>query len=160
MADRLIRWLEIALAYAFLAAVVLNFGNVVGRYLFGQTLLSADELQIFVMVIVTFVGAGVVAWRNQHLRMSVLVNALPRPAQQVIRIAELACIVALAVFVLWNSTNYAVQMFALGRVSDMANVPMWIPHGIVAAGFGLIAIAGCRYLLRAGASGLGRGARE
>ena len=156
MPDRLIRALEIALAYAFLAALALNFGNVAGRYLFGQTLLSADELQIFAMVTITFLGAGIVAWRSQHLRMSVVVNALPRPLQHAIAFAELVCIVALAIFVLWNSTSYALQMFALGRVSDMANVPMWIPHGIVAAGFGLIAIAGCRYLLRAAASGLGR----
>ncbi len=150
MADRLIRWIEIALAYAFIAAVALNFGNVAGRYLFGQTLLSADELQIFAMVTITFLGAGVVAWRNQHLRMSVLTNALPQPLQQVVRIAELVCIVALALFVLWNSTNYTAQMFALGRVSDMANIPMWIPHAIVALGFGLIAVAASKYLLRAG----------
>jgi TRAP-type transport system small permease protein len=149
MADRLIRCLELVLAYVFLAAVALNFGNVAGRYLLGQTLLSADELQIFSMVIITFLGAGVVAWRSQHLRMSVLVSALPRPAQQAIAFAELVCMIALAIFVLWNSANYASQMFALGRVSDMANIPMWIPHVIVAIGFGLIAIAGCRYLMRA-----------
>ena len=51
----------------------------------------------------------------------------------------------LAGFVLWNSTDYARQMFDIGRVSDMARVPMWIPHGVVAAGFGLMAlIAGLR----------------
>ena len=31
-------------------------------------------------------------------------------------------------------------MYAIGRVSDMARVPMWIPHGVVAAGFGLMAL--------------------
>jgi TRAP-type C4-dicarboxylate transport system permease small subunit len=149
MADRLIRCLELVLAYAFLAAVALNFGNVAGRYLFGQTLLSADELQIFSMVVITFLGAGVVAWRSQHLRMSVLIGALPRPAQQLIAVAELVCMIVLAIFVLCVSSNYAAQMFALGRVSDMANIPMWIPHAIVAIGFGLIAVAGFRYLLRA-----------
>jgi hypothetical protein len=47
--------------------------------------------------------------------------------------------IALAIFVLWNSANYAAQMFKLGRVSDMANIPMWILHAVVALGFGLIA---------------------
>jgi TRAP-type C4-dicarboxylate transport system permease small subunit len=156
MGDRMVRWLELVLAYAFLAAVALNFCNVTGRYLFGQTLLSADELQIFSMVIITFLGAGVVAWRSQHLRMSVLVGALPPPARQVIAFVELVSMIALAIFVLWNSTNYAAQMFKLGRVSDMANIPMWIPHAVVALGFGLIAIAGCRYLLRAAIRIFGR----
>lgn len=138
--DRLTWGIERVLAYAFIAAVALNFINVVGRYGFGNTLLSADELQIFIMVFMTFLGAAVVAWRNQHLRMDVLVNALPLPIRRLIRIAELTAIVVLTSFVMWNSTYYAEQMFMLGRVSDMAGMPMWIPHGAVAVGFGLMAL--------------------
>ena len=47
--ERLTWWIERVLAYAFIAAVALNFTNVVGRYGFGTTLLSADELQIFII---------------------------------------------------------------------------------------------------------------
>ena len=138
--DRLTWWIERVLAYAFIAAVALNFINVIGRYVFDDTILSADELQIFIMVFMAFLGAAVVAWRNQHLRMDVLVNALPRPVRRLIKIAELAVIVILTAFVLWNSAYYAKQMFDIGRVSDMAQVPMWIPHGVVATGFGLMAL--------------------
>ena len=137
--------IERTLAYAFIVAVGLNFCNVVGRYVFGLTFLSADETQIFIMVFMAFLGAGVVAWRGQHLRMDVLVNALPVSIRRGVRICELAVIVILASFVLWNSTYYAQQMFNFGRVSDMGRVPMWIPHGAVAIGFGLIAfVAGLR----------------
>jgi TRAP-type C4-dicarboxylate transport system permease small subunit len=146
--DRLMRWIERGLAYAFIAAVALNFVNVVGRYGFGSTILSADELHIYIMVFMTFLGAAVVAWRNQHLRMDVIVNALPLPIRRLVQIAELAVIVILASFVLWNSTYYAKQMFTFGRVSDMARVPMWIPHGVVAVGFGLMAFIGCVRLVQ------------
>jgi TRAP-type C4-dicarboxylate transport system permease small subunit len=61
---------------------------------------------------------------------------------------ELVAIVILASFVLWNSTFYAQQMFVFGRVSDMGRVPMWIPHGAVAAGFGLIALISCLRLVQ------------
>ena len=145
--DRLTGWIERALAYAFIAAVALNFINVVGRYGFGATMLSADELQIFIMVFMTFLGLAVVAWRNQHLRMDVVVNALPLPVRRLVKIVELTVIVVLATFVLWNSTYYAEQMFNIGRVSDMAQVPMWIPHGVVAAGFGLMALIACLRLV-------------
>jgi TRAP-type transport system small permease protein len=146
--DRLMWGIERTLAYAFIVAVGMNFFNVVGRYGFGITILSADELQIFIMVFMTFLGAAVVAWRGQHLRMDVLVNALPAPIRRLVRIVELAVIVALASFVLWNSTFYAEQMFIFGRVSDMGQVPMWIPHGAVAAGFGLIAFVACLRLVQ------------
>ena len=141
--DRLMRWIERGLAYAFIAAVGLNFFNVVGRYGFGVTILSADEIQIFIMVFMAFLGAAVVAWRGQHLRMDVLVNTLPASLRRLVRIFELAVVAILASFVLWNSTYYAQQMFNFGRVSDMGRVPMWIPHGAVAAGFGLIALVAC-----------------
>jgi TRAP-type transport system small permease protein len=138
--ETLMYWFERVLAYAFIAAVALNFINVVCRYGFGITILSADELQIFIMVFMTFIGAAVVAWRNQHLRMDVLVNSFPLTLRWLIRIVELALILVLSAFVLWNSSYYAEQMFKIGRVSDMARVPMWIPHAAVAAGFGFIAL--------------------
>jgi TRAP-type C4-dicarboxylate transport system permease small subunit len=31
-------------------------------------------------------------------------------------------------------------MMRIGRASDMAGVPMWIPHGMVAFGFGLMLV--------------------
>ncbi len=141
-------WLiERTLAYAFIAAVGLNFINVVGRYGFGSSMLGADELQIYIMVFMTFLGAAVVAWRNRHLRMDVVVAALPEPIRRTVKIAEAFAIVILTTFVLWNSTYYAKQMYVLGRMSDMAHVPMWIPHGAVALGFGLMALIGCLRLV-------------
>ncbi len=146
--DRLMKWIERALAYGFIVAVALNFCNVVGRYGFGVTMLSADEVQIFIMVFMAFLGAGVVAWRDQHLRMDVLVNALPAPVRKLVRIIELTVIAILAGFVLWNSSYYVKQMFIFGRVSDMGRIPMWIPHGAVAAGFGLITLVTCLRLIQ------------
>jgi len=46
----------------------------------------------------------------------------------------------LAGFVLTQSYFYARQMLRIERSSDMAGVPMWIPHGVIALGFGLILI--------------------
>jgi TRAP-type C4-dicarboxylate transport system permease small subunit len=138
--DRIARVIELVLAFAFILAVLLNFSNVLGRYLFGISLLGSDEVQVFIMVGMTFLGAVVVTRRNQHLRMDVLVQFLPLPVRVALRIAEQLLLAALACFVLTQSYFYARQMFRIGRTSDMAGVPMWIPHGTVALGFGLILI--------------------
>jgi TRAP-type transport system small permease protein len=136
--DRGARILEMALALCFVAAVLLNFGNVVGRYLFGISLLGSDEVQIFIMVGMTFLGAAVVTRRNQHLRMDVLVRFLPKWFQLLLRVLEQLLLIALAGLVVSQSYFYASRMMMIGRTSDMAGVPMWIPHGTVALGFGLI----------------------
>jgi TRAP-type C4-dicarboxylate transport system permease small subunit len=136
--DRIASVIEVFLALAFILAVVLNFGNVVGRYLFDFSLLGSDEIQVFIMVGMTFLGAVVVTRRNQHLRMDVLVQFMPAPVRLLLRIAEQLLLIALAAFVLTQSFFYASQMLRLGRTSDMARVPMWVPHGTVALGFALI----------------------
>ena len=138
--DLVARGIELTLAGAFIAAIFLNFGNVVGRYLFGVSLLGSDEVQVFIMVGMTFLGAAVVTRRNQHLRMDVLVGLMPRSVQMVLRLVEQLLLATLAAFMLTQSFFYARQMIRIGRSSDMAGVPMWIPHGTVALGFGLIFI--------------------
>ena len=138
--DRIARAIELALAIAFIFAVLLNFTNVVGRYLFGISLLGSDEVQVFIVVCVTFLGAAVVTQRNQHLRMDVLLQFMPQPLRVVLRAAEQVLLIVIAGFVLTQSFFYARQMLRIGRTSDMAGVPMWIPHGAVAAGFALILI--------------------
>jgi TRAP-type C4-dicarboxylate transport system permease small subunit len=136
--DRIARIIELALALAFILAVALNFGNVVGRYLFGLSLLASDEVQVFIMVAMTFLGAVVVTRRNAHLRMDVLVQFMPAAARLALRIAEQLLLIVLAGFVVSQSYFYATQMLRIGRRSDMAGVPMWIPHGILVLGFALI----------------------
>jgi TRAP-type C4-dicarboxylate transport system permease small subunit len=97
-------------------------------------------VQVFIMVGMTFLGAAVVTRRNQHLRMDVLVGFMPASIRVLLRIVEQLLLATLAAFVLTQSFFYARQMFRIGRSSDMAGVPMWIPHGVVALGFGLILI--------------------
>jgi len=139
--ESFIKTIERGLALAFIAAVCLNFANVVGRYGFGYSLAAADEIQIYVMVFMAFLGAAVVAWRSAHLRMDVLVRFLPERLQGWIRGAEVLMVVVLSVFVVTQSARYTWQMFVLDRRSDNAGIPTWIPHGAVALGFLLIAFA-------------------
>ncbi len=146
--DRIARVIEVTLALAFIAAVLLNFTNVVGRYLFGISLLGSDEVQIFIMVGMTFIGAAVVSRRNLHLRMDVLLRFLPAPVRLLLRVVEQLLLVTLAGFVLAQSYFYARQMLRIGRTSDMAGVPMWIPHGTVALGFALILVVAICSLVR------------
>lgn len=132
--------IERVLAIAFVFAVCINFANVVGRYGFGHSFLGADEVQIYIMVCMAFLGAAIVSWRNAHLRMDVLVRRLPGPIGSALRLAEIVLVALLSGLVLIESSRYTAQMFALERKSDNAGIPMWVPHGAVTLGFGLIAL--------------------
>ncbi|MGQ0651213.1 MAG: TRAP transporter small permease [Betaproteobacteria bacterium] len=140
--------IERLLALAFIFAVCLNFANVIGRYLVGRSISGADEVQIYIMVWMAFLGAAVVAWRRNHLRMDVLVRFFPEALQKGLRALEVAALVLLAGFAVVQSARYTWQMAALGRTSDVGGIPMWIPHSAVLAGFALIAVVAVTHALR------------
>jgi TRAP-type transport system small permease protein len=135
---KLMAAIERVLALAFIVAVCLNFANVVGRYGFGTSIAGGDEVQVYIMVWMAFLGAVLVSWRGEHLRMDVLARRFPQRGRQGLQSIELVLVVALAGFALWQSWNYTEQMIAIGRRSDNAGIPMWIPHSAVGLGFALV----------------------
>jgi TRAP-type C4-dicarboxylate transport system permease small subunit len=138
--DALAVGLEKLLGAALIVAVLYNFVNVVGRYIVGRTFISADEVQIYIMVYIAFLGAAVATWRRLHLRMDVLVHRMPERVQVALGLLELALVVLLAGFVLYVSSGYVKQMAGLDARSQNAGIPMWIPHSAIVIGFGLIAV--------------------
>ena len=138
--DALAVALEKLLGAALIVAVLYNFVNVVGRYIVGQTFISADEVQIYIMVYIAFLGAAVATWRRAHLRMDVLVHRLPHRLQAALGVLELALVIVLAALVLYVSSGYVKQMAGLDARSQNAGIPMWIPHSAIVIGFGLIAL--------------------
>ncbi|MBV9191700.1 MAG: TRAP transporter small permease subunit, partial [Betaproteobacteria bacterium] len=111
--DALALALEKLLGAALIVAVAINFVNAVGRYVLGTTFLSADEVQIYIMVYIAFLGAAVATWRRAHLRMDVLVQRLPKSAQRVLAGAELVLVLVLAGLVLYVSSQYVAQMASI-----------------------------------------------
>lgn len=146
--EALMKAIERGLALAFIFAVCLNFANVIGRYVVGRSIPGADEVQIYVMVWMAFLGAAVVAWRRNHLRMDVLVRFLPEILRKALKFAEILLVIGLAGFTLVQSWRYTAQMASFGRTSDVGGIPMWIPHSAVALGFGLIALVALLELAR------------
>ncbi len=139
--ERLTRLIELVIGYAFMAAVGLNFVNVIDRYVFGRSILGADEIEVFIMVGMTFLSAAVVTWRRKHLRMDVVAKLLPAPVRTLLRVAEVILLACLTGVVAVESGFYSVQMFRLGVTSNTAGVEMWIPHGTVMVGAGLMVLA-------------------
>ncbi len=138
--DSLAKAVERLLAVALVAAVSLNFINVIGRYLAGFTLTGVDEVEIYVLIWIAFLGAAVVSWKNEHLRMDVLVNAFPAVLRKTVLVIEMAVTLAVALLVAFQSFHYVERIRALGAISDIAHVPTWIPHSAIFLSFAAMAI--------------------
>jgi TRAP-type C4-dicarboxylate transport system permease small subunit len=138
--DRVAQIVERILALGLICAIVLDFINVVGRYFSGFTILGVDEIEIYVLIWIAFIGAAVVTWRREHLRMDVLLHALPAPARDFIARLEMVVMFVAATFVAYQALLYVDKMFTLGAVSDILGIPTWIPHTAVFLSFFAIAL--------------------
>ena len=138
--DALATLVERVLAIALLVGISLNFVNVVGRYVFSYALNGADEIEIYILIWIAFLGAATVTWRNLHLRMDVLVNAFPAPLRFAVLVFETLVFLSVAGFVAWQSFKYVERIYSLGAVSDIAHIPTWIPHSAITVSFGLMVL--------------------
>ncbi len=137
---RLMRGIERVLAVALLLTIALNFANVVARYLFGHTLVAADEVQTYTMAWIAFLGAAAVAWHGEHLRMDIFFRKCAPGVQLWLARFEALLIVVVVSFALWQSVRYVRSMVQLGANSPTAQIPMWLPHSGVAVGFALMLV--------------------
>ncbi|MFZ5691012.1 MAG: TRAP transporter small permease [Pseudomonadota bacterium] len=153
--DALVTLLERVLAAFLLFGLSLNFANVIGRYLGGYAINGASELEIYILIWITFLGAAFVTWRDAHLRMDVIIAACPPIVRWLVGLFEILVMLAISGFVAWHSYKYIERIYALGAVSDIAQIPTWIPHSAVAAGFAVMALMvvlrGVRRVLSPGA---------
>ncbi len=126
------------LGWLLIAAVFVNCANVVSRYVFSRAILGAEEIQVFILVWITFVGIAGVAWQGEHLRMDVLVQRLPAGVRTSLDRIDALLVAALAVFMLYQSWHFTALMIDLDRNSDALRIPMAIPHIGLVTGFLLL----------------------
>jgi TRAP-type C4-dicarboxylate transport system permease small subunit len=139
-AEGLSRAIDTLLGVGMIASVLLNFANVVGRYVLGIAVIGADELMIYGMIATIFLGAISVTWKDAHLRLDVMVDAMPAFIRKSAKRSVHLVIAVLCATVGAASATMAIDMAHFDQRSISANLPMVLPHGAVAVGMSLMAL--------------------
>ncbi len=134
------------LSIAIIAMATNSIANVFGRYVFNQSLYFSDELNQFLIVIITFMGLGYITRKGKHIRMSAFYDMLP-PRWQKIFMVVIALVTALMMFVLaWYAFEYVQKIARRGRVTPALQFPLYLTYVWVALG---LLIGAIQYLLTA-----------
>ncbi|WP_281645996.1 TRAP transporter small permease [Parendozoicomonas sp. Alg238-R29] len=134
------------LSLAIIAMATNSIANVFGRYVFNQSLYFSDELNQFLIVVITFMGLGYITRKGKHIRMSAFYDMWPAKVQKVSMIV-IALLTAVVMFVLaWYAFEYVQKLERRGRVTPALQVPLYLTYIWVSLGF---FIAGIQYLLTA-----------
>lgn len=137
---------RIVLSYGVLIMAINSIANVIGRFVFGQSIYFSNELNAFLMVLITFMGLGYAARRGRHIRMSAIYDQLPDIGRKIMMIV-ISLLTAAVMFVLaYYAGSYVYRLFELEKVTSSLRFPMWIMYLWVPLGF---VIAGIQYVLTA-----------
>lgn len=135
-----LRAIRTLLGALILAGVALNFANVVGRYVFLKPIIWAEEILVFIMVWCVMLGATLVTWENQHLRMDAVYYLTPPHVRRWLNLLSTLAFLGTAVFVLVQSARVVALVASTGQRSVVADIPMSIPYGAIPVSFALIVV--------------------
>lgn len=124
-----------------LVGILINVANVIGRYLFLEPIIWAEEIMIYIMVWTVFIGAILVTLDGQHLKMDVFSVMMPSPYKEIINFIAVAAFLLVCVYVIPNNWVVVDLMLTNDQRSVVAEVPMVIPHFALLAGFVLMFVA-------------------
>ncbi len=136
---------EICLAGGILGIALLTSANVVLRATLGWSLLFAEEVSRFLIVLVTFVGIGYAAGSGRHIRMTALYDAFGERARKRVMFVVTGVTSLLMFTLTWLALDYVLgTVRVLGAVSPVLHVPRFVVYLSAPLGFFL---AGVQYLL-------------
>ncbi len=91
--------------------------QVVLRYVFNSASAWAEELAVYGMIFAVYFGAALGAKERAHIRITLLVNALPRPlAIASVVLADILW-VGFVIFMIWQTSLYTKLLFEVVFVS-------------------------------------------
>jgi TRAP-type C4-dicarboxylate transport system permease small subunit len=133
---------RVAIGLVLLAAIAINFANIVGRYVFLAPLPWAEEVLSFIIIWGVMVGASAVTFDRRHLAVDLFVGSFPPAIRRAVDVLTLLLLIGFSGFACLQAWTIVTLMASNGQVSITAGIPMTIPYFAFVTGFALIAIAG------------------
>jgi TRAP-type C4-dicarboxylate transport system permease small subunit len=112
--------------FAILLMTGLVLIQVVLRYVFRAPLPWVEEASVFLMIWMTFVGAGVAIRQGAHIAMTLLLEHLPRRITRPLFLCSQVVMLAFLLVLIWEGWQLVVA--AQGQRSPALAIPMAIPY--------------------------------
>jgi C4-dicarboxylate transporter DctQ subunit len=128
--------LQGAVGAVMVAAVLLNFANVVARYVFLSPIAAAEEILQLMNVWIVMLGAATITREHRHLQMDVVYQALPRGVRRLSDALTTTLTLLLTGYVIVQAFRVIGVLYATGTRSVAAGLPMAFMYAAMPLGFG------------------------
>ncbi|MDO6441971.1 TRAP transporter small permease [Marinobacter sp. 2_MG-2023] len=119
----------------------------------GLTVPGLAEIAAFLLLGATFFGLGYTFWQGGHIRVTLVLQHLPKPLHRFMDILVTLVAASVTAFAAWHSARLALDSHDFGDLSiGMVPVPLWIPQAVMTLGliWLLIALLDALFLLASG----------
>ena len=137
---------SLILSWGIVLMAVNTIANVFGRYVFNQSIYFSEELNEFLIVIVTFMGLGYATRKGIHIRMSAIDDILPGKIRKGLMVVIAATTAVMMAILAWYALEYVQRIAGRGQITPALQVPLYLTYVWVVAG---LVLASFQYLLTA-----------
>lgn len=123
--DRLLTVERIVAALGMAGICFISFANVLVRYISNYSFAFTEEYSVFLMVLVTFVGASAAVARNAHMRVAFFAERGTR-WRRFCRITAHLASLAMFGLIVWYGARLAWDQYRFEELSAGLGVPTWI----------------------------------
>lgn len=124
--SRTVRTEEVVGAAAMAAICLISISNVVVRYATNVSFAFTEEVSVFLLVVLTFVGAALAFARDDHIRIVFLINRLGPFGRRVCRTLSVGASTLLFGVLAWYGAQLAWEEYQWGETSPALGLPSWI----------------------------------
>jgi TRAP-type mannitol/chloroaromatic compound transport system permease small subunit len=148
--DAVSRWVGQKLSWLVLAAVLISATNATVRKLFGVSSNAWLELQWVLFSAIFLVGASWTLLENEHIRIDIVNNLLPRRVRDRIDfVGHAFFLLPLTIVMLVTALPFFLASFALNEQSGNAGgLPQWPAKSLVVIGFAFLFAQGVSELIK------------
>lgn len=128
--ERISDWVNIVskcvIVVILTAMVAFTCFQVFCRYVFNSALSWPEEMNIFFMAWLTFVGSSIALKQSAHIGVDLFINFLPKKLRRIV--LTIGHCLMFAFVILLIRTGYSVAMMNLGNYSEAMELPLIIPR--------------------------------
>jgi TRAP-type C4-dicarboxylate transport system permease small subunit len=123
------------------AMLFLVFLNVILRYVFRQPLYWGDEIMIYLMILMVYLGFGYMLMENRHVRMTALMDRLTVRKQNIVWVLISLLSIVYFIFLLVAGVYMTIDSFQIGFFSTITDLPIGPWQVVMCIGLAILLMA-------------------
>lgn len=135
--DSILAVVRIVIGVMLIASMVLICANAFGRYVLFKPIIWAEEVLGYALVWMVYLGAVLVTWDQNHLKMDLLSKMLSGWPRRVCDVSAVVLFVAAGLLIIYQSVT---SIASFTHTSLVAGIPMSWLHMVVPASFVLMIV--------------------